>query len=110
MYRVFTCFSQRIRKIHNYSQTIRTLFANCSQTIRADSHKFANYSQLFATIRTIRVKKPQKCSACGGLYIYSHNCSQLFANYSQMFTYECAHYSHKFANYSQSSHQFTTPL
>jgi hypothetical protein len=34
MYRVFTCFSQRIHKIHNYSHTIRTN----SQTIRNYSH------------------------------------------------------------------------
>ena len=44
MYRIFTYFSQSIHKIHNYSQTIRKLFTNYSQTIRTDSRRFANYS------------------------------------------------------------------
>ena len=45
-----------------------------------------------------------------GIHSYSQTIRKLFALFascSQMFSYECAHYSHKFASYSQSSHQFT---
>jgi len=43
--RGFALRSRVVASVHKYSQTIRTLFAHCSQGIR-------NYSQVFASIRT----------------------------------------------------------
>ena len=104
----FTEYSQDSHRFTQDSHKIHTLFTHCS-------HRFAQIRKLFATICTIRVKKPQKFSACGGLYTY-RGCirtiiRKLFANVHRRVRTLFTHIHKLFTEFASVHHcEYAIPL